>query len=76
LSLAPFGLHETTVMIQFHLNSTLQVPTAPGEFAFTLPLLPPGSGFSYVPLFFQWIVFDPAAPGGITMSPAGKTLIY
>lgn len=76
VSLAPFGLHETTVMIQFHLNSTLQAPTAPGEFAFTLPLLPPGSGFSYVPLFFQWIVFDPAAPGGITMSPAGKTLIY
>jgi hypothetical protein len=76
LSLAPFGLHETTVMIPFHLNSTLLAPTATGEFAFTLPLLPPGAGFSYVPLFFQWVVFDPSAPGGITMSPAGKTLVY
>lgn len=76
LSLQPFGLDETTVMIQFHLNSTLQLPTAAGEFAFTMPLLPPGSGFGYVPMFFQWVVFDPTAPHGVTMSPAGKTLIY
>jgi len=76
INLAGFGLDETNVLVDFHMNSTLQLPTAQGEFAFTLPLPGPGSGFSYVPLFFQWVVFDPTAPHGVTMSKAGKTLIY
>jgi len=74
LSLQAFGLPETSALIQFDLNSTLLLPNSSGEFAFTLPL--PASGFAGVPMFFQWLVFDPSAPGGISMSPGGKTLIY
>ena len=33
-------------------------------------------GFANVPLFFQWVVFDPTVPPGVAMSQAGKTLIY
>jgi hypothetical protein len=39
-------------------------------------MLPPGSGLAYVPMFFQWVVFDPSAPGGVATSQAGKTVIY
>ncbi len=73
-SLAQFGLDETNVLIGLDMNSTLQLPTAPGEFAFTLPPLP--AGFANVPMFFQWVIFDPVVPGGVSMSKAGKTLIY
>ena len=73
-SLAPFGLDESNVVITLDMNSTLQVPTTPGEFSFTLPTLP--VGFSGVPMFFQWVVFDQTAPGGVAMSKAGKTIIY
>lgn len=76
LSLTPYGLPETNVLVNLDLNSALQLPSTPGRFAFNLPLLPPGSGFSYVPMFFQWLVFDATVPGGVTMSPGGKTLIY
>lgn len=78
LNLSTFGMAETNVLINLNMNSTLQAPSAPGsgEFAFTVPLLPPGSGFSYVPMFFQWVVFDPTVPAGVTLSPGGKTLIY
>lgn len=75
-SLGQFGLPESSVLINLDLNSALQLPVAPGRFAFNLPLLPPGSGFSYVPMFFQWLVFDPSVPGGVTLSPGGKTLVY
>ena len=74
--LAQFGLDESFALISLDMNSTLQLPVTPGEFAFTLPLLPPGSGFSYVPMYFQWLVFDPSLPAGIATSPGGKTLIY
>lgn len=29
-----------------------------------------------MPMFFQWVVFDRTAPGGIATSLAGKTVIY
>jgi hypothetical protein len=75
-SLAPFGLPESNVLINLDLNSVLLGNSGTGSFAFPMPLPPAGSGLSYVPMFFQWIVFDPSAPGGITTSPAGKTVIY
>jgi hypothetical protein len=76
IPLAPYGLDESLALINLDLWSALQAPIAPGEFAFTMPLPPPGVGFSYVPMFFQWLVFDPSLPAGIATSPGGKTLIY
>jgi hypothetical protein len=78
LNLSAFGMHETNALINTDMNSTLQLPSAPGsgEFAYTLPLLPPGPGFTYVPMFFQWVIFDPTVPVGLTISPGGKTIIY
>lgn len=70
-----FGLPESNLSVAPLLNSVL-LPVASGRAAFTVPLLPPGSGFRYVPMFFQWVVFDPSAPGGIATSQAGKTVIY
>ncbi|MBM4060883.1 MAG: hypothetical protein FJ265_07275 [Planctomycetes bacterium] len=75
-SLAPFGLPETNVLVNLHMNSALLPPAAPGRFVFPFPVLPPGFGFSYAPFYFQWLVFDPSAPNGISMSPGGKTLLY
>ncbi len=38
-----------------------------------LPLIP---GFQGTPTYWQWVVFDQTAPGGLATSSAGKTLLY
>lgn len=75
-SLSPFGMPESNLSVALHMESGLLPPQAPGSFAFTLPLPPPGTGFSYVPIYCQWVVFDPSAPGGLATSQAGKTVVY
>ena len=34
------------------------------------------AAFRGLPLFCQWLVFDPRLPNGIGLSRGGKTLIY
>jgi len=74
-SLSAFGMPESSLSVSLDMNSTLQT-VVNGEASYTIPMLPPGSGFSYVPMFFQWIVFDASLPAGIAMSQSGKTVIY
>lgn len=74
IPLGTYGLDETNVLITLDMNGTLQTPTATGDFVFPMPTLP--TGFANVPMFFQWVVFDPTVPVGVAMSQAGKTLIY
>jgi hypothetical protein len=73
--LAPFGMLESYVSISLDASTGGLAPSAPGEFsvAIGLPLL---GGLSYVPLFFQWVVFDPTVPGSLATSQAGKTIAY
>jgi hypothetical protein len=74
-NLGPFGMDESNVSVALQMNSVL-LPVVNGNVAYTVPLLPPGSGLAYVSMFFQWVVFDPSAPGGVATSQAGKTVIY
>jgi hypothetical protein len=75
-SLSPLGLVENQVLVELLLRSPLLTPTTPGSgsFSFALPPLP--AAFRGLPLFCQWLVFDPNLPNGIGLSRGGKTLIY
>ncbi|HZN40618.1 MAG TPA: hypothetical protein VFD82_17575 [Planctomycetota bacterium] len=75
LPLASIGWPESYLSISPDLNAGFVLPTAPGSFAFPFPL-PPVVGLSYLPLFFQWIVFDTQVPGFLAASQAGKTIAY
>jgi hypothetical protein len=73
--LATIGMPESYVSIALDVTLGAFAPSAPGEFAHAIGL-PPAGGLSYVPLFFQWLVLDPAIPGGLATSQAGKTVAY
>ncbi len=74
VNLATFGFTESQLLVSPDMRSNIVPQGANGQFRFVMPTLPPG--FSNVPLFFQWLVFDPSATNGIAMSSGGKTLIY
>lgn len=69
------GLEESHLSVSLDVNLGGAVPGPPGTFVKPI-LLPPAGGLSYVPLFFQWILFDPTVPGLLVMSQAGKTVAY
>lgn len=69
------GLPESNVSVSLDMNSPF-LPVVNGRCFYVIPLLPAGVGPAYVPLFFQWVVFDLTAPFGIATSQAGKTVIY
>ena len=49
----------------------------PGGGRFSLPItLPSAAALGYAELFFQWVVLDTTAPGGLGFSTAGKSVIY
>jgi hypothetical protein len=74
-SLAQFGLLESNISVSLDMNSVF-LPVVNGTCIATIPLLPPGASPPNVPLFFQWVVFDPTARNGVATSQAGKVLIY
>jgi hypothetical protein len=69
------GLEESNISVSLDLSSVL-LPVNNGSVAYTVPLLPAGVGPANVPLFFQWVVFDPSTPFGLATSQCGKTLIF
>jgi hypothetical protein len=69
------GLEESNISVSLDLSSVL-LPVTNGSVAYTVPLLPAGVGPANVPLFFQWVVFDPSTPFGLATSQCGKTLIF
>ncbi len=74
-NLASAGMPESNISVSIDLLTNLQLIQS-GNANYTLPLPPLGSGFSYTPIFFQWLVLDPTLPAGIATSQAGKTVIY
>jgi hypothetical protein len=74
-SLAQFGLLESNISVSLDMNSVF-LPVINGTCNATIPLLPPGASPPNVPLFFQWVVFDPSVRNGVATSQAGKVLIY
>ncbi|MBL8729935.1 MAG: hypothetical protein JNM25_16035 [Planctomycetes bacterium] len=73
--LAPFGMLESYASISLDASTGGLAPSGPGEFSVAIGL-PPLGGLSYVPLFFQWVLFDPTVPGSLATSQAGKTIAY
>lgn len=73
--LGGIGWTESTLAIAADLNTGIVTPTGPGEFRFPLTV-PSGSGLSYAPVFFQWLLLDASVPGFLAMSQAGKTIAY
>jgi hypothetical protein len=69
------GLEESNISVSLDLSSVL-LPVTNGSVAYRVPLLPAGVGPANVPLFFQWVVFDPSTPFGLATSQCGKTLIF
>ncbi len=53
----------------------ISLPVVNGSAGHTIPL-PTGVIWAYAPTFWQWAVFDPTAPFGLTLSQAGKTVLY
>ncbi|MEC7583659.1 MAG: hypothetical protein VYE77_05025 [Planctomycetota bacterium] len=74
-NLAQFGMPESNVAISFDMHTPI-LALSNGSVAHTLPLPPQGSGFQYVPMFFQWVVFSDSLPADIGLGQSGKTVIY
>lgn len=72
--LSTLGFLENTVLASLDVHSAFLTPTAPGQFAFTMPALP--LAFRGTPMFFQWLELDPSAQTGLALSQAGKTILY
>ncbi|HLQ38099.1 MAG TPA: hypothetical protein VK348_09875 [Planctomycetota bacterium] len=73
-NLGPFGLPETVLSTALDLHATLR-PVSNGRVVEPVPL-PNVVTLQGVPTFYQWVVIDPTVPGGLTLSQAGKTIIY
>lgn len=72
--LGAVGLPETVLSIALDFGSTFR-PVLGGRAVQPVPI-PNLAAFSYVPTFYQWVILDPTAPGGFTLSQAGKTVLY
>lgn len=72
-NLGPIGLDESNISVALHANGPVSL-VQNGTASTVIPL--PASGLGYVPLFFQWVVFDTTVPNGLATSQAGKTVIY
>ncbi len=75
IALTPLGLDENQLSISPSLQSSV-LPIVNGGASFNAPLPPPGVLPANLPVFFQWLVFDPSVPSGLAASQAGETVIY
>ncbi|MBK8100904.1 MAG: hypothetical protein IPK26_27780 [Planctomycetes bacterium] len=72
--LSTLGLAETAISVALDLQATLR-PIVNGGTREPVPI-PALAGLQGVPMFSQWLILDPTVPQGLTMSQAGKTIIW
>ncbi len=69
------GWEESVLVSSADVNTGVQVPSAPGEFVFPVPI-PAIPTLAYAPLYFQWLAVDSGVTGLYAMTQGGKTVIY
>lgn len=74
LYLGTLGLPETAIAVALDLQATLR-PIVNGGTREPVPI-PALPGLQGVPMFSQWLILDPTVPQGLTMSQAGKTIVW
>ncbi len=72
--LSGLGMPESAVSVALDIH-VVSRPVVNGS-AFHGISLPGSPIWSYQPTFWQWVLFDPTAPNGFTLSQAGKTVLY